>query len=307
MHNHRGALAYKYDSQDSYACNAYSQYPPKCSMHYVKSSALRSLALDAIKRVSGFVRGNEEEFARMAREASELQSAEAAKARREQLAKTQKRYAELDSLIKKLYEDKVTGTLSPKRFEMLSHEYESEQEDTERQIAALKADLDHFDEDSGKADKFIGIVRRYTDFTELTPAMLNEFVEKILVHEAVGVGYRRTQKVEIFLNFIGKFDVPGYEEPEPEPFDPVEHQRTKWRANYYKYRDKIMAAKAEKAAGEKAARVAAMPVKTPEEVEAEKEAKRQRKLEYHRNYQREWQRGRKEKEKIDKIAHEKVI
>jgi hydroxyethylthiazole kinase-like sugar kinase family protein len=71
-------------------------------MHYIKTSALRSLVLDVIKRVSGFVRGNEEEFARLAREASELQSAEAAKARREQLAKSQKRCAELDSLIKKL-------------------------------------------------------------------------------------------------------------------------------------------------------------------------------------------------------------
>jgi hypothetical protein len=203
------------------------------------------------------------------------------------------------------YEDKVIGALSPKRFEILSHEYENEQEDMERQIAALRTDLERFDEDSERADKFIGIVRRYTDFTELTPAMLNEFVEKILVHETVGVGYRRTQKVEIFLNFIGQFDVPGYEEPEPEPIDPVDRQRAIWRANYYKYRDKIMAVNAEKAARKKAARVAAMPVKTPEEIEAEKEAKRQRKLGYHRNYQREWQRGR--KEKIDKVAHEKVI
>ncbi|MDR1915222.1 MAG: hypothetical protein LBQ58_01440, partial [Synergistaceae bacterium] len=108
-----------------------------------------------------------------------------------------------------------------------------------------------------------------------------------------------------FLNFIGKFDVPGYEEPEPEPIDPVDRQRAIWRANYYKYRDKIMAANAENAAREKAARVAAMPVNPPEEIEAEKEAKLQRKREYQRNYQHEWQRRR--KGKIDKIAHEKVI
>jgi hypothetical protein len=86
----------------------------------------------------------------------------------------------------------VTGSLSAKRFDTLSSEYE----------------------DGEKAGKFIEIVRKYTNFTELTPAMLNEFVEKILVHEAEGErkGYGRVQKVEIFLNFIGKLNAPGYEE-----------------------------------------------------------------------------------------------
>jgi hypothetical protein len=65
--------------------------------------------------------------------------------------------------------------------------------------------------------------------------MLNEFVEKILVHEAEGErkGYGRLQKVEIYLNFISNFDVPGYEETTPEPFDPVERQRAYWREYYF--------------------------------------------------------------------------
>jgi hypothetical protein len=205
MYNHLGTFAWKYDSQDAYACCQYTKYPPKCSMHYIKTSALRTLVLDAIKRVTRFVRLNEDEFVRLVREASEIQSAETAKARKEQLAKNQKRYAELDAIIKRLYEDKVTGTLSAKRFDTLSREYEDEQSALEVEIAGLQGGLDRFSEDGEKANKFIGIVRKYTDFTELTPAMLNEFVEKIIVHEAEGErhGYGRVQKVEIFLNFIG--------------------------------------------------------------------------------------------------------
>ena len=225
MYNHMGTLAWKYDSQDAYACQQYSKYPPKCTMHYVKTSALRALVLDAIKSVSVFVRESEEEFVRLVREASELQSTEEAKVQKEQLSKSQKRHSELDTLIKRLYEDKVTGTLSAKRFEILSREYEDEQENLGRQVVELKSGLEQFKEDGERAEKFIKIVKRYTDFEELTATMLNEFVEKIIVHEAIRINGKRSQKVEIYLNFIGKFAVPGQEKPEPEPIDPVEHQR----------------------------------------------------------------------------------
>jgi len=134
------------------------------------------------------------------------------------LSKSLKRYTELDAIIKRLYEDKVNGSLSDKRFEILSNEYEGEQEELEKQIAGLQEGLDRFSEDGAKAGRFIDIVRKYTDFSELTAPMLNEFVEKILVHE-----------VEIYLNFIAEFDVPRYEEAAPEAFDPVERQRTYWR------------------------------------------------------------------------------
>jgi DNA invertase Pin-like site-specific DNA recombinase len=261
MYNHKGTLAGKYDSQDSYVCNKYSKYPPKCTMHYIKTSVLRTLVFDAIKSVSGFVRDSEEEFVRLVRETSELQSVEAAKAQKEQLLKSRKRSIELDTLIKRLYEDKVAGSLSVKRFEILSREYEDEQEELERQIAELQTGLERFEEDGDRAEKFIGLVRRYTDFTELTTSMLNEFVEKILVHEAEGAryGYGRIQRVEIFLNFIGKIDVQGRKEAqkdaEPETFDAIEQKRAKWRAYYHKNREAMLAAKAEQTAKKKVAKI----------------------------------------------------
>jgi hypothetical protein len=307
MYNHLGTLAWKYDSQDAYACNQYTKYPPKCTMHYIKTSALRTLVLEAIQRVSAFALSNGEDFTRQIREVSELRSAEEAKERKERLAKCLKRCSELDSLIKRLYEDKVTGSLSQKRFEKLSGEYEDEQENLETQIAELRTALERYGDDSGRAEKFLELTRRYTDFTELTPAMLNEFVDKIIVHEATGVGYSRRQRVEIFLNFIGDFSIPGQEESEPEPIDPVEHQREIWRNYYHRHKEEINTEKAMRYEAKKAANLAALPVKTPEEMQAEKEEKLRKHREYQRDYQREWQRRRKEKERIENIAKERVI
>jgi DNA invertase Pin-like site-specific DNA recombinase len=296
MYNHIGTLAWKYDSQDSYGCSRYCKYPHKCTTHYIKTSALRSLVLEAIKRVSGYVRLNEEEFVRLIREESEVRSAEVAKAKRDQLAKSRKRHAELDAIIKRLYEDKVTGSLTEKRFTALASTYEEEQENLERHIAELQAGLDRFSEDGDKTERFIGLVRKYTDFTELTPAMLNEFVEKIVVHEAEGMrqGYGRFQRVEIFLSFIGKFEVPEYEEADPKAFDPMERKRAYWRNYYHLHQEKINEDKAKRAELKKQAKLAAMPVKTPEEIEEEAIARKERHRAYHRNYQREWQRRRKQ-------------
>jgi hypothetical protein len=100
--------------------------------------------------------------------------------------------------------------------------------------------------------------------------------------------------VEIWLNFIGQFKVPGYEEPEPEPFDPLEHQRAIWRSYYHRHKEEIKADKAKRAEEKKKAKLAAMPVKTPEEIEAEAMVRQERHRAYHRKYQREWQRRRKQ-------------
>ena len=297
MYNHRGSKAQQYDSQDSYCCCQSAKYPRKCTMHYIKTSSLRTLVLETIQTVSGFVKDNEEEFVRLVREASELQSADAAKVQKKQLAQHQRRCAELDTLIKCLFEDSVKSGLSAKRVEILANEYEQEQEDLEQQIAELQETLDHFDEDSDKTDKFIAIVRKYTDITELTATILNEYVEKIVVFEADKSSGRREQRVDIYLNFIGKFSVPG-QDAEAEPFDPAEHRKAQFRAYYHRNKEKILAEKAERRAEEKAAKLAALPTKTPAELAAEEAESKERKRAYQREYQREWQRKKREEKNV---------
>ena len=294
MYNHRGAGEIKYDSHDSYACQQYSKYPPKCTMHYIKTSTLQTLALDAIRAVSGFVKEDEAEFVRQMREAHDLQSAESAKLQQKQLGASKKRHKELDSVIKQLFEDKVCGSLSAKRFDILSNEYELEQEELERQIAELQAGIDVYDEQSGNAERFIKMVKKYTEIPELTPTILNEYIDKIVVFEADKSSGRREQKVDFYFNFIGKISIPGHDDEEAEPFDPVEHKRAKWRAYYYKYREETLAKLADKRAAEKAEKLAAQPVKTPEEIAAEENARKERYRAYQREYQKEWRRKKRE-------------
>jgi hypothetical protein len=259
-------------------------------MHHISTANLRTIALDAIRAVSDYVKGNEAEFTRLVREESESRTAAGAKENKRRLARDQRRVAELDKLIKQTYEDKVSGALSAKRFEILSCEYEAEQETLEAEITAIETSLAEFEADTGRAERFVEVVRKYTDFSELTPSMLNEYIEKILVYEAEKTSHRRKQRVEVYLNFIGQFNVPIDGEPaEEEPFDPAEHRRAQYRASYYKHREEILAKKAAERDRAKAEKSAATPAKTPEEIAAAETARRERHREYQRNYQREWQ------------------
>jgi hypothetical protein len=168
-----------------------------------------------------------------------LQSEDAAKVQRKQLSQAQKRYKELDSLIRQIYEDKVKGELSAKRFEVLSSGYESEQDGLESQIAGLQENIAAYEIGSDSAESFIHLVRRYTEMPELTGTILNEYIEKITVHEAGRSNGRREQDVDIYFSFIGRFNIPG--QPEPEPFKLVEHKRMLWRRAYYKGKEKMLA------------------------------------------------------------------
>lgn len=202
--------------KDVYTCSTYNltgrKYNRQCTNHQIRTVVLRELALDAIQSVSGFVKTNEAEFVKQVRETSAVKQDEAAKSHKKRIAKEQKRVAELNTIIKKLYEDSAIGKLTDKRFELLSTDYEREQTELEQSIEALQAELNSFNADSVKADKFIELVKKYTDFSELTPTMIHEFIEKIVVHEADKSNGERQQQVDIYLNFIGKFDVPI---PEP--------------------------------------------------------------------------------------------
>ncbi|MDL2232383.1 recombinase family protein [Ruminococcaceae bacterium OttesenSCG-928-L11] len=222
MYNHRKAggkpyqhwngRTYTRPPSDVYTCstknNARNRFTDACSNHTIRTAVVRELILDAIRAASSFVKTNEAEFVRQVREASAVRRDETAKAHKKRLGKAQKRVAELNTLIKKLFEEHTLGNIPGKRFDILAADYEQEQITLEQSIEALRAELDDFDADSVRADKFIEIASKYTDFSELTPAMINEFVDRVVVYEADKSSGEREQKVEIYLNFIGKVDVP---------------------------------------------------------------------------------------------------
>ncbi len=220
---------------DSYECSTYSltfhRSQKECCSHYIRTRDLRALLLDTIRTVSTYAISNEAEFIEKVRAASEVRQAQAAKDLKRKLNRDRRRSAELNGLIKKLYESYATEKISEKRFELLSGEYEREQEALEAAIEQEQAELDAYESDTDRVDQFLALVKKYTDFSELTTPMIYEFVDKILVHAPEKVDGERVQEVDIYLKFIGKFDVPL---PEPTPEDLAEQEKQRERRAYYR-------------------------------------------------------------------------
>jgi len=200
-----------YDSDDSYICGSYRQLTHDCTMHFIKTSVVKDLILTAIHKVSTYVMEDEERFTERVRKTTEVQQEESIKEYRRQILKAQKRVKELDGLIKKLYEGNATGKIPDKHFERMLADYDTEQTALENLIFKLQPKVAEYTLESVKVEKFIEIVKKYTDFSELTTPMLNEFIEKVVVYEADKSTGDRRQKVDVYFNFIGKFSPP--EEP----------------------------------------------------------------------------------------------
>lgn len=241
MYNHRGGAGRarnwkgelngkRRPDRDEYNCSTYNlsrqSYDKQCSQHYIRTEVVRKLVLETIKAVSDYVITNEEEFINRIYSTSRDKQKESIKSLKRKIAQDTKRVNELNMLMKKLYEDNISGKLSDKRFEYMLNEFENEQDTLEISMENAKAEIEKYESDTVRADKFIELVKRYTDFSELTTPMLNEFVEKILVHEADYSSGERVQEVEIYLNFIGKFELPV---KEPTAEEIAEHEKLKAR------------------------------------------------------------------------------
>ena len=201
---------------DTYECatyrNSYKRQINKCSLHYVTSEAIRKAIFDTIRRVIIYANENEAEFADKIREAAAICREETAAAHRAEMQNNERRIGELDILFRKTYEDNAIGKLSDERYAQLSNLYDREQAELKASNAKLQAELDIFAENSEKTDCFIELARRYTEACELTTPMLNEFVDKVFVHEADKSSGERVQKIDVYLRFIGNFDVPAVAE-----------------------------------------------------------------------------------------------
>jgi DNA invertase Pin-like site-specific DNA recombinase len=213
---------------NSYCCSRFRGVTRLCTYHYITTRAVERLVLNAIRRVSSYAKDNEVDFIKKIREASELRQEKAVTENRKMLTKLKRRNGELNGLIRKLYEGNVGGKIPDKHFGRMLAEYDEEQAATEARTEELQAAIDDYKADSVRADKFMELTSRYTEFDELTVPMLNEFVEKIVVHEADRSSGKRTQKVDIYLNFIGNFTVPDeYDEYTPEERAAMDAERAR--------------------------------------------------------------------------------
>ena len=216
--------------------NSHDQSGKVCCSHNIQAKVIDQLVLETIQYACKSVRMDERAFVESIRSASEIREQSEAKKLKAALKHQEKRYAELDILLKKAYEDNALGRLPDKRYEMLSAGYEKEQAELEQSIKTCREQLTQYDEDTDRTEEFLALVHKYTDITELTPVIINEFVDKILVHKAEKIDGERVMEIEIYLNFIGKVELPAQELTEEELAEIKEKQRLRERNAMYQRR-----------------------------------------------------------------------
>ena len=216
--------------------NSHDQSGKVCCSHNIQAKVIDQLVLETIQYACKSVRMDERAFVESIRSASEIREQSEAKKLKAALKHQEKRYAELDILLKKVYEDNALGRLPDKRYEMLSAGYEKEQAVLEQSIKTCREQLTQYDEDTDRTEEFLALVHKYTDITELTPVIINEFVDKILVHKAEKIDGERVMEIEIYLNFIGKVELPAQELTEEELAEIKEKQRLRERNAMYQRR-----------------------------------------------------------------------
>ena len=195
--------------QDCYICGSYKKRVKDCTAHFIRTDLLTAGVLDNLRRVTAYAAKHEARFVKLLIEQNEDGGKRRNAAKRKELDAAEKRISELSAIFKRLYEDNVSGKISDERFMELSADYEQEQAQLKDRAAELQAELDRANAATVNAEKFMGVVRKYTSFEELTPTLLREFIEKIIVHECSYDEHKnRRQEIEIYYSFVGKVDLP---------------------------------------------------------------------------------------------------
>lgn len=195
-----------------FTCSEYSKIPvgERCkSQHRIGAEVVLKLISEALKEIVTFSEQDEEAFRKVVRDTLTAQQSTESKDQEKRLAACRSRMIELETMLCKIYEDNTLGKLPNKRYMALDAQYTHEQQELEAEVAALQTVVDMSGNEERSAAKFIALVKRYQGFDEMTTTMLNEFVEKVLIHERDIKGCRDSpQTIEIYFNFIGKFRTP---------------------------------------------------------------------------------------------------
>ncbi len=197
-------------NKDCMVCSTYRKKGKEsCQSHRIGNTVLEEFLLEGIQEITGYARARESAFVEMVTQKSRDEMDKSLRDGRRELEQSQARIRKLDGIIQKLYEDNVEGKISDKRFAKMSENYEEEQKTLETRVVELRDMLAAQRENAGNADRFLAIVRKYTDIQELTPEIIREFVERIYIYQPQTVGDKRVQRIRIVWNCIGEFDTPA--------------------------------------------------------------------------------------------------
>ena len=193
-----------------FTCTRYRQYSStefRCSSHYIRYDTLYTYVLSRIQYWTKQAALGEEQLLQQLVSAGDRAQAASFTKKRDELAKTEKRKAEVDRLFARMYEDWSAERITEYNFNMLTQKYQVEQDELDEKIRNLKAELEAKKQSETNAEKWVKLIRQYTEPQELTAGLLNALIEKIVLHDAVKteLGFRE-QEVEIYYRFVGKID-----------------------------------------------------------------------------------------------------
>ena len=199
---------------EHFRCSMYKRTSraKECTQHYIREDALKQLVLKQLQHFLSYLQQFEHVFIRQQIDATLAERRYELSAKQKQIEKDEKRIKELDRLFRKIYEDNVNGKLNDERFYKLSDGYEAEQEQLKQEIEALTAEVSEADTEATNVAKLIAVTKKYTRIDELTPEVLNAFVDKIVIHEREKKDGKRTQQIDIHYSYVGIVDIPTDEE-----------------------------------------------------------------------------------------------
>ena len=187
--------------QEHLKCGTYAKDKNGCTIHFIRMIVLKEIILGELNKMVAFVKDNENEFVQATMDNSvQKQSSELTKAKKA-LKQAEKRIIELDRLFTRLYEDNVSGKISDDRFTVMSEGYEDEQKKLKASVTKLTAYIETAEQKSADVTAFIRVVQKYERITELTPEIMHELIEKIVVHAPDKSSGHRTQEIEIHYRF----------------------------------------------------------------------------------------------------------
>ena len=195
-------------NQDHFVCSSY-RGKGLCSAHYIREIVLFNLVLEHLRQMMRYVKQYEDLFVRSIKQQSTEEQARAIVIKRKTLEQHTRRIQELDVLFRRVYEDNISNRLTDERFLQLSTAYETEQATLKQEAETLEAELTEEKQSIVNIERFLSLVKSYTEIDSLSPTILHEFIEKIVIHAPDKSSGKRKQKVEIFYNAVGIIDVPS--------------------------------------------------------------------------------------------------
>ena len=194
-------------NHDHYKCSGYRKPIDGCeNPHYIQKSALIEIVSDKLRQTIHECQLDQETFLKRLEQQSQAQFSKDNKRQRQQLQKDEHRFKEIDNIIQKLYEDNLLGKISDERFVKLSQNYEEEQKQLQASISDLTEKFAKQQEDNLNISKFMTRISKYTELPELTVEIVNELIDKIVIHKPTGTKRNRIIQIDIYYNFIGKLN-----------------------------------------------------------------------------------------------------